>query len=99
MVALQRKGGMFPDFTFLKYLIEWGFIEDALETWESISDHEEEIRYIEESLASGAMKSSQGDYTWKDLRRSDNTPRYASKAHLMKNGRKSLHGGRSIRKF
>lgn len=71
--------GMLPDFTFLKYLIEWGFIEDALETWESISDHEEEIRYIEESLASGVMKSSQGDYTWKDLRRSDNTPSYASK--------------------
>lgn len=42
--------GMFPDFTFLKYLIEWGFIEDALETWETeqreqLECEQEELKY------------------------------------------------------
>lgn len=72
--------GMFPDMTFLRYLIEWGSIEDALENWDSIAEHESEIKAIQEALESGEMKSWRGDtYTWKDLVNGDDTPCYSTK--------------------
>lgn len=40
--------GMFPDKTFLGYLIEYGCLEDVLEKWEDIKTAKEELKYAEE---------------------------------------------------
>lgn len=40
--------GMFPDYTFLHYLIEWGGLDDVMELWEDIQEGKKEIAYLEE---------------------------------------------------
>lgn len=37
--------GMFPDKTFLRHLIEWGQVKNALELWDDIKTGKEEIEY------------------------------------------------------
>lgn len=60
--------GMFPDLTFLRYLIEWGGLDEVIGAWENIKSTEENIQTSEEALASGVMKGRGGrTYTWKDL--------------------------------
>jgi hypothetical protein len=48
--------GMFPDLTFLRYLIEWGGLDEVIGAWENIKSTEENIQTSEEELASGVMK-------------------------------------------
>lgn len=45
--------GMFPDLTFLRYLIEWGGLDEVIGAWENIKSTEENIQTSEEALASG----------------------------------------------
>lgn len=40
--------GMFPDMTFLRYLLEWGGLEDMLELWGDLEDAKNDIAYYEE---------------------------------------------------
>lgn len=72
--------GMFPEMTFLNYLIEWDMLDEVLEAWDSIIDSEENIKITREELLSGNIKSWRGDtYTWKDLVNGDGTPSYSSR--------------------
>ena len=72
--------GMFPDLTFLRYLIEWGGLDEVIGAWENIKSTEENIQTSEEELASGVMKGRGGrTYTWKDLTDGKGTPCYSSK--------------------
>lgn len=72
--------GMFPDLTFLRYLIEWGGLDEVIGAWENIKSTEENIQTSEEALASGVMKGRGGrTYTWKDLTNGKGTPCYSSK--------------------
>ena len=67
--------GMFPDLTFLRYLIEWGGLDEVIGAWENIKSTEENIQTSEEALASGVMKGRGGrTYTWKDLTNGKGTP-------------------------
>ena len=52
--------GMFPDLTFLRYLIEWGGLDEVIGAWENIKSTEENIQTSEEALASGVMKGRGG---------------------------------------
>lgn len=71
--------GMFPDLTFLRYLIEWGGLDEVIGAWENIKSTEENIQTSEEALASGVMKGRGGrTYTWKDLTNGKGTPCYSS---------------------
>ena len=49
--------GMFPDLTSLRYLIEWGGLDEVIYAWENIESTEESIQTNEEALASGVMKA------------------------------------------
>lgn len=72
--------GMFPDLTFLRYLIEWGGLDEVIGAWENIKSTEENIQTSEEELASGVMKGRGGEtYTWKDITNGEGTPIYSSK--------------------
>lgn len=72
--------GMFPDLTFLRYLIEWGGLDEVIGAWENIKSTEENIQTSEESFASGVMKGRGGEtYTWKDITNGEGTPIYSSK--------------------
>lgn len=72
--------GMFPDMTFLNYLVEWGRVDEVLQAWDDIADSEENIKITQEELSSGQMKSRNGDtYTWKDLSHGDGSPSYSSR--------------------
>ena len=42
--------GAFPDYTFLKYLLEWGRLEEVIKALENIETSKETIAEIEESL-------------------------------------------------
>ena len=72
--------GMFPDYTFLKYLIEqWG-LDEVMEAWEDIENSQETIADTEKSIASGEIQGMGGKtYTWKDITNSEGTPIYSSK--------------------
>ena len=39
---------MFPDMTFLRYLIEWGGLEDILELWGDLQEVQRDLSYYEE---------------------------------------------------
>lgn len=72
--------GMFPDLTFLRYLIEWGGLDEVIEAWEDIENSQETIADTEKSLASGKIQGMGGKtYTWKDITNSEGTPIYSSK--------------------
>lgn len=72
--------GMFPDLTFLRYLIEWGGLDEVIGAWENIKSTEENIQTSEEELASGVMKGRGGEtYTCKDITNGEGTPIYSSK--------------------
>ena len=72
--------GMFPEMTFLSYLIEWGGIYEVLEAWDNIDDSMESIKITQEELSSGVMKSGSGrTYTWKDLVSGDGTHSYSNR--------------------
>lgn len=81
--------GMFPDLTFLRYLIEWGGLEEIIDALDDIETSEESIKRSEEAIASGVMKSWTGgeDCAWKDLE--NVTERHVMQA--LKNG-KRLNG-------
>ena len=60
---------------FLRYLIEWGGLDEVIGAWENIKSTEENIQTSEEALASGVMKGRGGrTYTWKDLTNGKGTP-------------------------
>lgn len=72
--------GMFPDYTFLKYLIEQLGLDEVIEAWEDIENSQETIADTEKSLASGEIQGMGGKtYTWKDITNSEGTPIYSSK--------------------
>lgn len=72
--------GMFPDLTFLRYLIEWGGLDEVVKAWENIGDSQETIADTEKSLASGEIQGMDGKtYTWKDITNGEGTPIYSSK--------------------
>ena len=82
--------GMFPDLTFLRYLIEWGGLDEVIGAWENIKSTEENIQTSEEALASGVMKGRGGrTYTWKDLTNGKGTPCYSSKEEWEQEERKA----------
>lgn len=72
--------GMFPEKTFLNFLLEDLFVDlfDFLELPEKIDYTEERIVELEEELKTGNMKSWDGEtYTWENLIHSDGTPSYS----------------------
>lgn len=75
--------GMFPDRTFLSYLIEQENVEDFLELFNNIKSSEKIISIMEEEIETGVIKGrDESIYTWKDLitcsAQGDN-PSYSSK--------------------
>ena len=52
--------GMFPDYTFLKYLIEQSGLDEVAKAWEDIGDSQETIADTEKSLASGGIQGMDG---------------------------------------
>ena len=71
--------GMFPEMTFLSYLVEWGGIDEVMEAWDNIADSEENIKITQQELSSGVMQGRRGEtYTWRDITNSDGTPSYSS---------------------
>ena len=71
--------GMFPEMTFLSWLIEWGGIDEVLQAWEDIADSTDNIKITQEELSSGIIKSGRGEtYTWQDLVHGDGIPSYSS---------------------
>ena len=46
---------MFPEKTFLRYLIGWGNLEDVLTAWKDVQGGKEEIKEIKERLVTGEM--------------------------------------------
>ena len=72
--------GMFPEMTFLSWLIEWGGIDEVLQAWEDIADSTDNIKITQEELSSGIIKSGRGEtYTWQDLVHGDGIPSYSSR--------------------
>jgi hypothetical protein len=75
---------LFPQNTFLHFLVEWGYLEEALDAWKGIQDSEKYIKEIEEELAAGKLvchrTKDNGEYsTWEDLVNSDGEPFYQSR--------------------
>ena len=92
--------GMFPDLTFLRYLIEWGGLDEVIGAWENIKSTEENIQTSEEALASGVMKGRGGrTYTWKDLTNGKGTPCYSSKEEWEQEERTIECDGRKVPYF
>lgn len=59
---------MFPDETFLRYLVEWGGLEEVLEAWRGIQTAQVLIADTEKALETGVMQTHDGQpYTWKEL--------------------------------
>lgn len=48
--------GMFPDLTFLRYLIEWGGLDEVVDAWEDIENSKDTIKTAQETI----------DSYWKD---------------------------------
>jgi len=60
--------GMFPEDTFLSYLIQHENIEDFMDLFNDIEDSEKIIAIKEEEIKTGVIKGQAGSiYTWKDL--------------------------------
>lgn len=55
--------GMFPEMTFLSYLVEWGGMDEVLQAWDDITDSTENIKIAQEELSSGVIKSRRGEPT------------------------------------
>lgn len=71
---------MFPEQTFLKYLIEWENVNEFIENLEEIEDHKASIEEYESELKKGYMIGRKGDhYTWENLTHGDGTPSYKSR--------------------
>jgi len=71
--------GMFPDMTFLHYLIELGRLDEVIEAYDDMIDSEESIKNTQKELASGVIVDRGGEtYTWQDIVKRDNSPYYAS---------------------
>lgn len=74
---------MFPDENFLRYLVEWGGLEEVVESWESIPVCEALIAETEKALETGEMQARDGrTYTWRELVHRDGEtekPAYSSR--------------------
>ena len=70
--------GMFPETTFLGYLIDEGLIDEVVEALEDIEYIQKCITETETFLATGKMCRSGKCYTWKDVVDSTGTQCYAS---------------------
>ena len=86
--------GMFPDKTFLSFLIEQESVEEFLKLYNNINDSKEQIAIMEENLKNGFMKMRDGStYTWKDIvnRSSEGErPAYSSKEEWEKEQRENI---------
>lgn len=72
--------GMFPDYTFLRHLIEWDELDTAMCTYENTKTIEESIQKTKEALVSGVMIGNSGKtYTWQDITDGEGTPCYSSR--------------------
>jgi len=72
--------GMFPEDTFLRHLIEWGDLENFLDSYEYMQDKKDNIEITTKEIETGIIGEINGKpYTWKDLVNSDNKPSYKSK--------------------
>ncbi len=86
---------MFPENTFLHFLLEEDYLEDVLTAWNDIQDSGEDIKEIEEQLATGEMVSHSPEYkgeyySWKDIVDSEGTPIYSSREAWEADKRESL---------
>lgn len=52
--------GMFPDLTFLRYLIEWGGLDEVIGAWENIKSTEENIQTNKRKKKRGGTGAEQG---------------------------------------
>ncbi|WP_141401047.1 hypothetical protein [Lacrimispora amygdalina] len=60
--------GMFPEESFLKYLIDQDTIEEFLELYNDMRSSVDQIPVMEEEIKTGIMKRFDGStYTWQDL--------------------------------
>ncbi|MBE5992690.1 MAG: hypothetical protein E7247_09900 [Paenibacillaceae bacterium] len=60
--------GMFPEESFLKYLIDQDTIEEFLELYNDMKSSVDQIPIMEEGIKTGIMKRYDGStYTWQDL--------------------------------
>ena len=60
--------GMFPEESFLKYLIDQDTIEEFLELYNDMRSSVDQIPIMEEEIKTGIMKRYDGStYTWQDL--------------------------------
>lgn len=71
--------GMFPEKTFLKFLIDRGNIKDFMELCDDIKTSEKHITITKKAIDTGIMEDRNGTYTWEDLMTSDNKPAYSSR--------------------
>lgn len=90
---------MFPENTFLHFLVEWGYLEEALDVWKGIQDSEEYIKQIEEELATGEIVSHSPEYegeyySWGDIVNSDGEPFYQSREAWEADERETLEDER-----
>ena len=86
---------MFPENTFLHFLLEWDYLEDVLTAWQDVQDSGEDIKEIEERLATGEMVSNSPEYkgeyySWEDIVDSEGTPVYSSREAWEAEQRESL---------
>lgn len=68
--------GMFPEKTFLNYLLEYGEMDTFLEKLEEKEDAESNIKITEKEISTGIIKGRGNSYTWKDLIGGDGKPCY-----------------------
>ena len=60
--------GMFPDKTFLRFLIDQESVDDFVESYRSLKNSEKQIAIEKEDLKNGFITMRDGStYTWKDI--------------------------------
>lgn len=86
--------GMFPDKTFLRFLLEQESVDDFVESYRSLKNSEEQIAIKNEDLKNGFMTMRDGStYTWKDIvthSSEGEKPSYKSKEEWEENLREDI---------
>lgn len=70
--------GMFPDKTFLRYLITEDLLESFNESYKSFLFNLQDIDKMKQEIQCGVMCHNDKKYTWKDIVDGSNNPCYSS---------------------
>ncbi|MDR1548412.1 MAG: hypothetical protein LBT06_07490 [Hungatella sp.] len=86
--------GMFPDKTFLRFLLEQESVDDFVKSYRCLKNSEEQIATEKEDLKNGFMTMRDGStYTWKDIvthSSEGEKPSYKSKEEWEENLREDI---------